>query len=613
MDRAGARSRTTRSAPLGQALLRAGLIDRSTLDEALRRQQVTRRRLGEILVRRGTLSRLTVAQVLAEQVGVPFVTLAGREPRRELFVGLDPEEALRCRLVPFERTDEGALRVATSEVPDEALRARATALFGAPVELVLTTEWDLVQFVLAAGAEHLGKRAAYGLAEQDMDLSALRVLTRPQAVVAALTLAAIIGFGALAPHQLLEVAIVGMSLLLAVVVLFRVAVALRGAGEPWVQPSTLLEDADLPTYTILVPLYREAGVVTDLIASLAKLDYPPEKLEALVLVEEDDAETRDALYRARPPSWITIVTVPQEGPSTKPKALNVGLALATGELLVIYDAEDRPEADQLRVAASIFAEADPSLVCVQAALNYHNAHHNLLTRLFALEYSLWFDYVLPGLEALGLPIPLGGTSNHFRTRELRALGGWDPYNVTEDADLGIRAAVRGARIATITSTTWEEATARTGAFIRQRTRWIKGYVQTALVHARHPIRLVRAVGLLQAVAFVLLIAGTPAAFLVVAPLDTLFVATLALPAHALAEVVPSWALAVGFVDLVVGNGLVVYLSIVAVFRRRQWSLVWAALLTPAYWVLHSLAAYRALVQLVTRPHYWDKTEHGVAL
>jgi cellulose synthase/poly-beta-1,6-N-acetylglucosamine synthase-like glycosyltransferase len=603
----------TNTGYLGEKLVEAGLLDEATLAHVLAEQRRTRRRLGEVVVKRGYAPRIEVARALAAQAGVEFVRLDAIPGRPELFGEVTPERALAARLVPIERGDDGVLVVATSEPPTAALAASATALLHEPVRLVLTTEWDLVQYVLRAGAEHLGKRAAYGLAETDLDLSASHVLTRRQVVAIALAFLVVAAVGAWRWQFVLRGAVAVLSTLLALVVVFRFVVALRGAGVGWLTPTRLLDDAELPTYTVLVPLYREAAVVPGLVEALAAVDYPPEKLEVFVLVEADDEETRAALREARPPAWMTIVTVPPEGPSTKPKALNVGLALATGELLVIYDAEDRPEPDQLRIVASLFAEADESLACVQAALNYHNARFNLLSRLFTLEYSQWFDYLLPGLEAWGLPIPLGGTSNHFRTRTLRSLGGWDPFNVTEDADLGIRAAVKGFAVRTAASTTWEEATARPGAFVRQRTRWIKGYVQTALVHTRHPLRLVRAVGLVQALAFALLIAGTPATFLLLGPLDVLFLVTLAINQHALAAFVGPWVLALGYLDLVVGNALIVYLSMVAVFRRRSWDLVWAALLTPAYWLLHCAAAWRALAQLLTRPHYWDKTEHGVAL
>jgi cellulose synthase/poly-beta-1,6-N-acetylglucosamine synthase-like glycosyltransferase len=599
-------------ARLGELLVERGELSRRDLERGLRAHGRSRHRLGEVLVRRGLASRLQVARALAEQAGVPFMLIADRPPERELLERFDPQELARLRLAPITLTQTGRVLVATSERPTERLQSIAEELCGGPVELAMTTEWDIVQYLLRAHAASVGRRAAYGLAEADLDLSARRVLIWPQgllgALVAVLAVLAVIVW----PVATLAVAIVITSLLLAVLVGFKMWLAIEGAGEEPRLPTRILSDSELPTYTVLVPLYHEAAVVPGLLASLAALDYPPEKLEILVLLEHDDIETREALVAQRPAANVTLVEVPATGPSTKPKACNVGLLVATGELLVIYDAEDRPEPDQLRLVASVFAESDPKVACVQAALNYHNARANLLTRLFALEYSLWFDYVLPGLDALGLPIPLGGTSNHFRTEVLRALGGWDPFNVTEDADLGIRAAVMGTRVRVVASTTWEEATSRIPSFLRQRTRWIKGYMQTGLVHLRHPWRLVRAVGVPQMIGFVLLVVGTPVVFLLIWPLDLLFVASLLVPGRLLTSTLGTPVVAIGLVDLIVGNAMMIYLSMVAVFRRREWGLVLAAVLSPAYWLLHATASLRAVAQLVTRPHFWDKTEHGVS-
>jgi cellulose synthase/poly-beta-1,6-N-acetylglucosamine synthase-like glycosyltransferase len=250
-------------------------------------------------------------------------------------------------------------------------------------------------------------------------------------------------------------------------------------------------------------------------------------------------------------------------------------------------------------------------VCLQAALNYFNAGENALTRMFTLEYSFWFDYMLPGLDARRLPIPLGGTSNHFRTDALRELGSWDPCNVTEDADLGIRVAARGQRVGVIDSTTFEEANRAYGNWIRQRSRWIKGYLQTTLVHTRHPIKLVQQAGLLPALAFGLLIGGTAVSFLAVIPLYLVFLMSLCLPASQVGKYFPGWVLWFSITNLLLGNGLMIWVSMMGAFRRRRYSLVLWALLNPLYWLMHSLAAYKALWQLATRPHYWEKTAHGL--
>jgi cellulose synthase/poly-beta-1,6-N-acetylglucosamine synthase-like glycosyltransferase len=279
---------------------------------------------------------------------------------------------------------------------------------------------------------------------------------------------------------------------------------------------------------------------------------------------------------------------------------------------VIYDAEDRPDPDQLRKAYAIFCRSDDGLVCVQAALNYWNADENALTRMFTLEYSYWFDYLLPGLDALHLPIPLGGTSNHFPTATLRQLGGWDPYNVTEDADLGIRAAARGGRVAVVNSTTFEEANSQVRGWIRQRSRWIKGYMQTAIVHLRNPFRLLRDAGVGQTLGFALLVAGTPLTFLCGPPLWALFVYFAVTGSHALDQIFPGVLLWVSFFNLLVGNAVMVYLSMMGGFKRARYRLVLWSALNPLYWVLHSIAAYKALWQLITKPHYWEKTEHGIS-
>jgi len=255
-----------------------------------------------------------------------------------------------------------------------------------------------------------------------------------------------------------------------------------------------LADRSLPVYTILVPLYKETAVLPRLVEAIDQLDYPKAKLDVKLLLEEDDAETIAFARAAGLPSHFRLVIVPQGMPKGKPKACNYGLIQAQGEYVVIYDAEDLPERDQLKKALVAFSKGDDRLACVQAKLNYFNRDQNLLTCWFTTEYSMWFDLFLPGLDASGAPIPLGGTSNHFRTDMLRGIGAWDPYNVTEDADLGVRLFKRGWTTAVIDSTTYEEANSEVYNWIRQRSRWVKGYIQTYLVHMRHPLDLLRQLG-----------------------------------------------------------------------------------------------------------------------
>ena len=248
-----------------------------------------------------------------------------------------------------------------------------------------------------------------------------------------------------------------------------------------------LNNAEWPMYTVLCPLYREAQVVPQFVKAMQALDYPPENLQILFLTEEDDAETRNAIRALCLPPQFEIIVVPDGKPRTKPRACNYGLMLAKGPYVVIYDAEDIPDPLQLKKAVLTFASHGTDVVCVQAKLNFYNIRQNLLTRWFTAEYSAWFDLILPGLQLAKFSLPLGGTSNHFRTSALRALGAWDAYNVTEDCDLGLRLKRYRMNTVILDSTTLEEANSQLKNWLRQRSRWIKGYMQTYLVHMRRPL------------------------------------------------------------------------------------------------------------------------------
>ncbi|PZU47323.1 MAG: general secretory system II protein E domain-containing protein [Microbacterium sp.] len=518
--------------------------------------------------------------------------------------------------IPMRREQDRVL-IGASLPLSPADRARVEGLVGGAIEVVEVPQWRIVHAVMAAFAAEIEHIAAEQLAETSPRRSAKHVLSRGQQVLGIVLLVLIAAGAIAAPAGALTVLIAVASVIFLTSTLFKFVVSMVGSRYDQVRRSTraeydALDDDDLPIYTVLVPVFREERVVGRLMRNLGRLDYPQHKLEVLVLTEEEDIATREAIKRAAPPDNFIIVTVPAGTPQTKPRACNVGLQLARGELLVIFDAEDAPEPDQLKRTWLAFDRSSPDTVVMQAALNYFNAAENVLTRMFSLEYSYWFDYMLTGLDERRLPIPLGGTSNHFRTDALRELGGWDPYNVTEDADLGIRASALGYRVGVVDSTTMEEATSRMGIFVGQRSRWIKGYMQTSLVHARHPLQLVRSVGLRRAAAFALLIAGTPLTFLGVIPFTLLMVAGLVVPGVDVSSVMPPIVLWLCLMNFLIGNSLMVYLNMMGPYKRGLFTLVPWALLNPLYWLLHSAAAYKALWQLITRPHYWQKTDHGLS-
>ncbi len=597
-------------------LISGGLIDTETGTRALAQAAASASPVESVLIAAGKVQRADVYRLLAAEWGLPFAELSDAPLDPELGELIDPQRLVDEGWYPIGRNN-GRVVVATVHEPDERRRVEVESAIGSPVEFVVSTTWDVDTAIVRGARRPILDKASLGLWHRDENLSARTVLITRQKVGIAIAIALLIACAVLAPKVALSLVSMLVAFGFLVTIAFKFVVCLRGAqlerrGGITAEEVAAVDDAELPVYTVLVPVFREANVVADLVANLADLDYPKEKLQILLLLEEDDVETREAAAAADPPGTIMFVTVPRGHPQTKPKACNVGLFLARGDLLVIYDAEDRPDPDQLKKAYIAFERGDAQLACVQAALNYWNVDDNALTRMFTLEYSFWFDYMLPGLEAYRLPIPLGGTSNHFRTSTLRELGGLDPFKVTEDADLGIRASALGYTVGVVNSTTYEEANSHYGNFIRQRSRWIKGYMQTMLVHGRRPLQLVREAGLKQSLAFALLVGGTPLSFLCVPPLYALFVLSLFVAPDTLAPYFPSWVLWVSLVNLLVGNVLMVYVSMMGAFKRRRYELVAWALLNPLYWLLHSFAAYKALWQLIRKPHYWEKTDHGLS-
>lgn len=603
---------------LGDRLAQAGLLDQEELDEALARCRLSGERLGRVLVAGGVVRRRDLFAALSLQWGLPFLDLTSAPVDQALLAGLEPHALVRHGIFPV-RVEGSRLLVATTERPDLGQAAAAERLFGWPaadLDWAVTTDWDIVNAVATRCADTLLADATTALARANPGLSARQVVTRGQRRLLTAMVAGVATAALLAPGRLVWFALIMANLLFAGSVAFKTVMSFLGAFRHLGLRVTTgqvdaLVDAELPRYTILVPAYREERVVPALMANLGALDYPREKLEIILLLEEDDPGTLAAAKAAAPADIVRFVIVPDGVPKTKPKACNVGLAFATGEYLVIYDAEDRPEPDQLKKAVVAFRRGGPRLACVQAALNFYNTTENVLTRMFTLEYSAWFDLMLPAMDRLRLAIPLGGTSNHFRVSALRDIGGWDPYNVTEDADLGVRCAALGTRVAVINSTTYEEANLAVGNWIRQRSRWIKGYLQTTLVHSRRPQALIRHAGVRGAASFALLVAGTPATFLLAPVLWALTVLSLVPGVDWLHDAYTPQVLRISLFNLIVCNIAGIATAAIAAVRRRKWALAAWSLLLPAYWVLHSVSAHKGAWQLITKPFYWEKTHHGL--
>lgn len=387
--------------------------------------------------------------------------------------------------------------------------------------------------------------------------------------------------------------------LFALAALTRLAAALTPRLR---QPAPLLPDKDLPRYTVIAPLYREAAMAPDLVAALETLDYPRDRLQALIVLESDDTQTWDALAALPLPAFIQVMAAPPGYPRTKPRACNIALERATGELVTIYDAEDRPDPDQLREAAARFAAAPPRLACLQAPLRV-DPDRRLLPAQFALEYAVQFEVLLPALARIGAPFPLGGTSNHFRASILRAMGGWDSWNVTEDADLGFRLGAEGYAMDVLDRPTFEPAPETLADWIPQRTRWVKGYMQTFGVQSRHPPHWRTGAGMSFAVT---LGAAIVAAFLHGPLIAWALIATvlgLAADGRPWLSLSDGLLLALGWA----GAG---FAGVVGLRRAGLPIRLRDLLFLPLYWPLQSLAAAHALMQLLDRPFHWDKTPHA---
>ncbi len=565
-----------------------------------------------VLIASGRIDEETYLRALGNALGVAFEPL-DRVPRAlcPLSDGRLIESAANGML-PLVEHDELRLIVA----PRGAAARRLAGLIAEHPEQAhrfrFTTSDRVNRFAMRWAGALVAARAADGLKRFSPLLSAAPPRWRGKLFPGALAALTGMVMALLAAPTTAFV----IEAVLAVVFLAWLALRLIGAAvaRTWNDRGCDLPDREMPIYTIIAALYREAASVHPLLAAIDQLDYPREKLDVIVAVEADDRETLAALDTRSTHLPITVMMVPASGPRTKPKALNVALPFARGSFTAVYDAEDRPEPDQLRRAVRAFAAGGGRLACVQARLCIDNTEDGWLARYFTAEYAGQFDVFLPGIAAMGLPLPLGGSSNHFRTETLRALGGWDAYNVTEDADLGMRLARFGYRTGVISSTTYEEAPAAPGPWLRQRTRWFKGWMQTWLVHMRAPGRLLRELGPAGFLSFQLLVGGNVLAALV----HPLFMGCLI---FSVLSGAPMWRgdgaavailAALYATTIAIGYFTSAFLGWLGLAQRRLLDVAWVLLLTPLHWLMLSLAAWRALYQLIVAPHAWEKTEHGLA-
>ncbi len=603
--------------PLGRILLEMGAVDPADLLRAVAMRDRQGLPLGEILQAHGWVSEADLMAALGAHWGAEVPDLARQPPDPRLLDRLGPETCLREAVLPWRRVG-GATVVATAR-PDafQALLPRLTAAFG-PCAMALAPEREIHAAVLAVRQTVLARRAEV---QVPADLSCRGA----DAGRGAMMLLALLAAGLLLAPGLVLGALfcwtVGTLVLAQGLKLAALLVMLRphrpqAAAAPALPEGVLAlpmrgaAPDRLPVVSVMVPMFREHDIAARLVQRLGRLDYPRELLDIVLVVEEEDEVTRQALAGADLPHWMRMVVVPQGPIKTKPRALNFALTFCRGSIIGVYDAEDAPDPDQIRKVVARLAEAPEEVVCLQGILDFYNPRSNWLSRCFTVEYASWFRVVLPGIARLGLAVPLGGTTLFFRRGPLEALGGWDAHNVTEDADLGLRLARSGYRTELIDSVTQEEANCRALPWVRQRSRWQKGYAMTWGVHMRDPLRLWRELGPWPMFGFQVMFLGSLTQALLAPLLWTFWVLSLGLP-HPLTAGLPGWLLPAMTAVFLGSEAVNILCGLWAVRGPRHRHLAaWVPTLC-LYHPLGTLSAWKALHEVVTRPFYWDKTQHGV--
>ena len=579
-------------------------VSGQALAEARRCAHLWRVSPFEALLASGAIDEEGLYAAVAGTLGMPFL-------HRDVRIGAGARfpDCLTAGVVPL-RPDGRGLRFAIAPGVRHLGRFMAQHTRWHDAGVALTTPRLLTGLVMRAYPRHIAHLAANGLADAAAALSYRGQMSGLQIGLLAFAVGVMSFLFVRAPAAAFGLFAALCGLVFIAMVTVRLACCLEPPRRP---PRRVPDDHALPTYTVIVPLHREARVLPQLLAALEGLDYPPAKLDIKLVIESDDTTTADALRRQTLPPWFEVVVAPPGLPRTKPRALNVALQLARGEYTVVYDAEDIPEPRQLRLAAGHLAAAPAHVACLQAHLAIDNIDDSLLTRLFAIEYAVLFDVMNPGLATFGFPVPLGGTSNHFRTAVLREVHAWDAWNVTEDADLGLRLARLGYVVEDLPSTTLEEAPAGLPAWLAQRTRWMKGWLQVCVTHTREPGTALRQLGPAGTLGAVATVAGTVLTALFFPVFLVASVLMLADGSLFTADAPMRRAFAaIGLTLFAAGSLAMVVPALIGLRRRNLQRLAPYVALMPLYFMLISFAAWLGVIELLRSPFRWNKTEHGLA-
>ena len=594
--------------PLGTCLTDRGIITRTQLVRALAMQARQNAPLGEILVGEGWASRQDVLTALSDQSGWQIADLEATPPTSDL-CDLKPVDFwLTHNVVPWLRMGP-LLLVATARPDDFTKVANALEDSGLTIVPVLAGTEQIDEAIARCYAIPLARAAESRVAPSHScrnwkSGSGLRGIS---VVTAFCVVATTMPQFALA--ALFWCAVATLTLFLLFRISGAVTTMLHHRPATTAQPET---PTRLTCISIMVPLYKEREIADALITRLRRLTYPKALLDVILVLEERDDVTRAALDRVDLPSWIRAIEVPELGKlTTKPRAMNYALDFCRGDIVGVWDAEDAPVPDQLETVARRFAQAPEDVVCLQGVLDYYNPRTNWRSRCFTIEYSGWFRVILPGIARLGLVVPLGGTTFFFRRDKLLELGGWDAHNVTEDADLGVRLCRAGYRTEIVNTATYEEANFRAWPWVKQRSRWLKGFMVTYLVHMRAPQQLLRDLGLRRFLGVQAFFLGTLGQFLLAPVLWVFWLATLGLP-HPFQGVIATDVLTVCVYLFLLAESVNILVGALGVRAgNRRFLIPWVPTMI-LYFPLGVLAAYKALWELAVNPFFWDKTQHGHA-
>ncbi|HBO33621.1 MAG TPA: hypothetical protein DD636_02605 [Anaerolineaceae bacterium] len=607
--------RSLRRPKLGEALLMAGMITQNQFNDALDYSRKTNVHLGIALVYKDYITEDDLYKFLAKRTNLPLVDIS-ETPVDENAAWLLESSFERTEGILPTTVEDNSVILAMVDPDNQKGFDQAEAQIGVACSKVLIKPSDFNYVMETLYRQDYLDESISTLMERSPEDSAYHALETSQIISLIIFVLLSLALLLYSPNEylifinaLITAFYLGFSLYKFKLIFTAISSNLEVPVSD--QEVADLKDSELPIYTILVPVHREAEMLSDILKSLEMMDYPEVRLDILVLMEEDDLITSQKFDEIDPPRFIQKVIVPNKEPKTKPKACNFGLIHARGEYVVIYDAEDLPDPDQLKKVVIAFSKVPEEVVCIQAKLNYYNRKQNILTKWFTIEYSMWFDLLLPGLDSEHAPIPLGGTSNHFKRSSLLKAGAWDPHNVTEDADLGMRLFKQGYRTRIVDSTTYEEANSQFGNWIRQRSRWMKGYMQTWLVHMRHPLRMIREIGFKNFVSFQCIVGGTFFSALMNPIYWIMTILWFVAKPEFISRLYPTAIFFMGAICMYVGMFVFTYINIAGTMRRGYFDMVKIAIFSPLYWGLSSIASWKGLIQLLIRPHFWEKTRHGL--